>query len=97
MQALPLEVAPSQIVGPAVWIDVRDPAARRDREIAGAEPIPMTAIPAALPALKLRAAEATLVLICEHGWRGVQAVRWLRQHGLTRCQSLKGGAAALNW
>jgi rhodanese-related sulfurtransferase len=72
-------------------IDVREPFEAEICRIGNSEPIPMIAIPQALPALAEKAASAKLVMVCHHGVRSMQVVRWLRGRRIAACQSLRGG------
>ena len=75
-------------------IDVREPFEAEICRIGNSEPIPMIAIPQALPALAEKAASAKLVMVCHHGVRSMQVVRWLRGRRIAACQSLRGGIDA---
>ena len=59
--------------------------------IAGADLIPMNTVPAALQKLETQADAGTLIVFCHHGMRSMQVVNWLREQGLSACQSMAGG------
>jgi len=94
---LPLETTPAELKEridagkPLFLIDVREPAELQLARITGAEPIPMSSIPAALQHLEAKSDEGTLIIVCHHGVRSLQVANWLREHGVVECQSLKGG------
>src|SRR6185437_2954060 len=71
-------------------IDVREPHEHAMASIAGGELIPMRTIPASLPALEARAAQAPLIVFCHHGVRSLNVVQWLREQGIESCQSMSG-------
>ena len=95
MPDLPLEIAPAQVKqrldsGDKVrLIDVREPFEHQQASIAGAQLIPMRTIPSNLSALK--DGDGLLIILCHHGMRSLQVVQWLREHGLSDCQSMSGG------
>ncbi|HYB56914.1 MAG TPA: rhodanese-like domain-containing protein [Alphaproteobacteria bacterium] len=72
-------------------IDVREPWEREICAVAESVAIPLDELPA-------RAAEledaGTLVVICHHGVRSLQAAIWLRRQGLDNAVSLSGGIDA---
>ena len=72
-------------------IDVREPGEFQLARIEGAELIPMRTVPARLSALEGQAEEALLVVFCHHGVRSLNVVNWLREQGLSHCQSMAGG------
>jgi rhodanese-related sulfurtransferase len=72
-------------------IDVREPSEFQMARIAGAELIPMRTVPAELPRLDAQAEETPLIVICHHGVRSLNVVHWLREQGVSACQSLAGG------
>ena len=94
---LPLEIAPGEVkrridAGEKLYlIDVREPFERAQSSIAGSELVPMRSVPASLPQLQLRAAEAPLIVFCHHGVRSLNVVAWLREQGVENCQSMSGG------
>ena len=51
----------------------------------------MNTIPAALQKLEAQADQGTLIVFCHHGMRSLQVVNWLREQGVTACQSMAGG------
>lgn len=90
----PLEIAPEALAdlrrtgsGPAL-LDVREPWEYDLCALRGSRHIPMGELAERLG--ELPAAE-TLVVICHHGARSLQAVRWLRAQGIAGAVSLRGG------
>jgi len=73
-------------------IDVREPEEHRICRIDSATLIPMRQISEQLE--HLEEATAPLVLFCHHGVRSLNVVAWLREQGLTDCQSMAGGIDA---
>jgi rhodanese-related sulfurtransferase len=98
--SLPLEANPEDIrrridAGePLALIDVREPDEYAITRIDGATLIPMRDIPTNLQQLEAKADEATLIVLCHHGVRSMNVVYWLRQQGVTACQSMAGGIDA---
>jgi rhodanese-related sulfurtransferase len=96
-QALPLEIAPGEVKRrldageKLIWIDVREPAEFQLARIQGAQLIPMRTVPAELQRLEAQADESPLVVYCHHGVRSLNVVHWLREQGITACQSMSGG------
>ena len=94
---LPIEITPQQFLqrGAAgeklALIDVREPGEFQLARIEGAELIPMRTVPAALQRLDAAADEATLIVFCHHGVRSLNVVNWLREQGVSNCQSMAGG------
>ena len=94
---LPLEIAPRdlhcrlQAGEKLALIDVREPNELQLARIAGAELVPMRSVPAELSRLDAQADEAPLIVFCHHGVRSLNVVHWLREQGLSACQSLAGG------
>lgn len=72
-------------------IDVREPGEFQLARIAGAELIPMRAVPAELSRLDAQAEETPLIVFCHHGVRSLNVVHWLREQGVGACQSMAGG------
>ena len=72
-------------------IDVREPFEFHLARIEGAELIPMGTVPAELQRLEALADDETLIVYCHHGVRSLQVVNWLREQGVTECQSMSGG------
>ena len=95
MSLPPLEISPQELKrlidagDPLRIIDVREPFEHQQAQIEGADLIPMRTIPRHLAGLQSET--RPLVVICHHGMRSLQVVSWLRQQGLTLCQSLSGG------
>ncbi len=94
---LPFEVSPQEVKQlidsgqPFHLIDVREPSEFQRANLAGAQLIPMRTVPAALQQLEALADEAPLLVYCHHGVRSLQVVNWLREQGVTACQSMTGG------
>jgi rhodanese-related sulfurtransferase len=72
-------------------IDVREPFEHQTAQIASSELIPMNTVPAELQQLERKADDRVLILFCHHGMRSLSVVNWLRQQGVTDCQSMSGG------
>ena len=72
-------------------IDVREPHEFQLARIAGAELVPMRAVPAELSRLDAQADDAPLIVFCHHGVRSLNVVNWLREQGVEACQSMAGG------
>jgi rhodanese-related sulfurtransferase len=93
----PLETTPQEVQRrlrcgeKLALIDVREPSEFQIARIAGAELIPMRTVPAELSRLDAQAKEAPLIVICHHGVRSLHVVHWLREQGVSACQSLAGG------
>ena len=94
---LPLEITPSEVhrrlqAGEKLaLIDVREPNEVQLARIPGAELIPMRTVPAELARLDAQADDAPLIVFCHHGVRSLNVVDWLREQGVSACQSLAGG------
>jgi rhodanese-related sulfurtransferase len=97
---LPPESSPQEVKRridagePLVLIDVREPEEFAITRIEGATLIPMRNIPASLQQLEAKADESTLIVFCHHGVRSLNVVRWLREQGVSACQSMVGGIDA---
>ena len=96
MSTLPFEIAPLQAkqkldAGEAALIDVREPREYDVARIAGAELIPMAAVPAQLQHLEALADAKLLIVHCHHGVRSLNVVNWLRRQGVDNCVSMSGG------
>jgi rhodanese-related sulfurtransferase len=95
--ALPIETTPQDIQRRVadgeklLLIDVREPNEFQAARISGAELIPMRTIPAQLPRLEAASDDATLIVYCHHGIRSLNVVNWLREQGVSGCQSMAGG------
>jgi rhodanese-related sulfurtransferase len=72
-------------------IDVREPGEFALTRISGAELIPMGTVPSRFQHLVAVADETTLIVFCHHGVRSLSVTCWLREHGVTACQSMAGG------
>jgi rhodanese-related sulfurtransferase len=94
---LPLETTPQDVKQSLdsgrrlVLIDVREPAEFQVARISGAELIPMRTVPAELQRLEAWSDESPLVIFCHHGVRSLNVVNWLRERGISHCQSMAGG------
>ena len=75
-------------------IDVREPEEFAITRIEGATLIPMRSIPASLQQLEAKADDSTLIVFCHHGVRSLNVVHWLREQGVSACQSMAGGIDA---
>jgi rhodanese-related sulfurtransferase len=95
--ALPIETTPQDIQRrlaageKLLLIDVRELNEFQAARISDAELIPMRTIPAQLQRLEAAADDATLIVYCHHGIRSLNVVNWLREHGVSGCQSMAGG------
>lgn len=76
---------------PAELLDVREDYERRICRIAEGLHIPMGQLTLRAEALPR---EARLLVYCHHGVRSLSAVRYLREKGFTRAQSIRGGTDA---
>jgi len=74
-----------------VLLDVREPWEYATAKIEGSLLLPMGDIPANLQKLD---PEAHIVTICHSGVRSMNVAVWLRNHGLEKVQSLRGGIDA---
>ena len=74
-----------------VIVDVREPWEREICAIAGSLAIPLDELPARVGEL---GDKGTLVLVCHHGVRSLQAALWLRRQGFENAVSLSGGIDA---
>jgi rhodanese-related sulfurtransferase len=98
--SLPLEISPHEIQRridagePLALIDVREPEEFAVTRIEGATLIPMRNIPATLKQLEAKAGATTLIVFCHHGVRSLNVVHWLREQGVSACQSMSGGIDA---
>ena len=94
---LPIEATPQDIQHrlaageKLLLIDVREPNEFQAARIPGGELIPMRTIPAQLQRLEAAGDDATLIVYCHHGIRSLNVVNWLREHGVSGCQSMAGG------
>jgi rhodanese-related sulfurtransferase len=95
--SLPLETTPQDVQlrlasgEKLLLIDVREPAEFQMARIPDAELIPMRTVPAQLQRLEAASDEATLIVYCHHGVRSLNVVNWLREQGVSGCQSMAGG------
>jgi len=74
-----------------ILLDVREPWEHATAKIDGSSLIPMGEIPARLQELD---PEAHIVTVCHSGVRSMNVAVWLRDHGLEKVQSLRGGIDA---
>jgi rhodanese-related sulfurtransferase len=96
---LDYEISPSDLASklssgkPAdlVLLDVREPWEVATARIEGSLSIPMGEIPARLQELD---PEAHIVTFCHAGVRSMNVAVWLRDQGLEKVQSLRGGIDA---
>ena len=94
---LPLETTPADIKrrldsGESLHlIDVREPGEYQITRIANSELVPMNTVPASLQELERKSDEGVLIVFCHHGIRSLSVANWLRQQGVTACQSMAGG------
>ena len=72
-------------------IDVREPFEHQIAQIANSELIPMNTVPVALQQIEQKADGGVVIVFCHHGMRSLSVVNWLRQQGVTECQSMAGG------
>ncbi len=100
MIEFPIETSPEDVQRridagePLALLDVREPEEFAITRIEGATLIPMRDIPASLQQLKATAGETTLVVFCHHGVRSLNVAHWLREQGVSSCQSMAGGIDA---
>jgi rhodanese-related sulfurtransferase len=93
----PFEITPQEVKqrmdagDRLLLVDVREPGEFQQARIEGAELIPMRTVPAGLAALEAQAEDALLVVYCHHGVRSLNVVNWLREQGVSGCQSMAGG------
>lgn len=94
---LPLEITPKELNEKldngvrVVLVDVREPVENQICRIEGSHLIPMRTVAAEVQKLEAAADEALVVVYCHHGVRSLSVVNWLREHGVSECQSLNGG------
>jgi rhodanese-related sulfurtransferase len=96
---LDFEITPSDLAAkfaggkPAdlILLDVREPWEHATAKIDGSSLMPMGEIPARLQELD---PEAHIVTICHSGVRSMNVAVWLRNQGLEKVQSLRGGIDA---
>jgi rhodanese-related sulfurtransferase len=74
-----------------ILLDVREPWEFATAKIEGSTLIPMGEIPARVQELD---PEAHIVTICHAGVRSMNVAVWLRNQGLEKVQSLRGGIDA---
>jgi len=95
--APPIEITPQEVHSrlqsgeTLVLLDVREPSEFALARIEGAELVPMRSVPAELSRLDGCADESTLIVFCHHGVRSLNVVNWLREQGVSACQSMAGG------
>ncbi len=76
---------------PMMLLDVREPWEFQCARIEGSTLIPMGQIPRRMQQLD---PDAHIVVICHHGNRSLNVTHWLRQNGIDKAQSLRGGVEA---
>jgi rhodanese-related sulfurtransferase len=74
-----------------ILLDVREPWEYATAKIEGSVLVPMGEIPVRLQELD---PDAHIVTICHAGVRSINVAVWLRNQGLERVQSLRGGIDA---
>jgi rhodanese-related sulfurtransferase len=95
---LPIEITPTEVkrrvdAGEEMsLIDVREPQEHQICRIPGATLIPMREVPQQFE--RLEVAPTPLIVFCHHGVRSLTVVEWLREQGLSECQSMAGGIDA---
>jgi rhodanese-related sulfurtransferase len=95
---LPIEIIPSEVkrlidAGQEFsLIDVREAEEYKISRIDGATLIPMRELPQQFD--RLEEVPTPLIVFCHHGVRSLTVVQWLREQGLTECQSMVGGIDA---
>ena len=95
--ALPIEIAPQDVerrrkAGEKLFlVDVREPSEFALARIEGAELVPMRTVPAELSRLDALTDQGALIVYCHHGVRSLNVVNWLREQGVSACQSMAGG------
>lgn len=72
-------------------LDVREPWEVAICAIGGSVNVPLSTLPQNLNRLPKG---QPLVVLCHHGMRSLQAVRWLRQNGFGNATNLQGGIDA---
>lgn len=72
-------------------LDVRDPQEYHYARIEGSTLIPLQQIPARIGELD---PTRSIVVICHHGMRSLQAANYLAQRGFTKIANLSGGIDA---
>ncbi|MDR3746902.1 MAG: rhodanese-like domain-containing protein [Acidobacteriota bacterium] len=75
--------------GSVTVLDVREPWEFATAQIDGSKNIPMGDIPARFT--QELDPEDHIVVVCHHGVRSMNVTAWLRQQGLEKVQSLRGG------
>ena len=94
----PLEISASDVkrrldTGEALdLIDVREPEELQICRLEGATLIPMRQIPQQFD--RLEDSTSPMIIFCHHGVRSLHVAAWLRDQGLTDCQSMAGGIDA---
>lgn len=81
----------AQETQPPLLLDVREPWEHSICRLDDAVLMPMQRLPARLSELD---PQRETVVICHHGIRSYQVVRYLEQQGFTRVINLQGGLAA---
>jgi rhodanese-related sulfurtransferase len=94
---MPIEVTPGEVkrrldAGERLFlVDVREPFEHQQSNLPAARLIPMRTVPANLQTIEGLSDDGALVVFCHHGMRSMQVVNWLREQGISNCQSMAGG------
>jgi rhodanese-related sulfurtransferase len=97
LEAVPLEIDVGELerwrggARPLAILDVREPWERDICAFDGALAIPLAELPGRVGELP---ADRTLVVVCHHGMRSLQATKWLRAQGQAHACNLQGGIDA---
>ena len=97
---MPIEVSVAEVKrridgGESVLvIDVREPEEYAIARLEGAELVPLGTIPQNLPRLAATGNGKSMLLLCHHGVRSLNAAIWLRAQGVKDAQSICGGIDA---
>ena len=98
LMALPFEITPTEVkqridAGEEFsLIDVREPEEHLICHLPHATLIPMRDVPQQFGLLQ--DASPPVIVYCHHGVRSLKVIAWLREQGLTECQSMSGGIDA---
>jgi molybdopterin/thiamine biosynthesis adenylyltransferase/rhodanese-related sulfurtransferase len=89
MKDQPLEVEPTDELSEYRLVDIRETTEMAVQPLAGAVEMPMSSFdPAKVP-------EGPVLLVCQHGVRSLRLTKRLRELGIERVSSLRGGVALL--
>ena len=95
---IPIEITPAEVkrrmdAGEELTLlDVREPDEYQICRIESATLVPMREVSQQFD--RLEEAAPPLIVFCHHGVRSLTVVSWLREQGLTECQSMAGGIDA---